>query len=87
MSVIGKITQHITYEAKNKGGFIMYLTIIYAKNLFPDRELLWQELIDTHAHIDDAWMLTGDFDIVLKPTVKKGDFQYLFRISEGSQIV
>lgn len=63
------------------------LTIVYAKKLFSDWELLWQQLINMHEHIDDAWILIGGFNNVLKPKDKKGGLSVLFHISKGLQIV
>lgn len=64
----------------------MFFTLVYASNLFIDRELLWLELSQLASVIDRAWLLVGDSNHVLNPKDKKGGLPLPFLISKGSAI-
>lgn len=59
----------------------MHLTIVYASNLFSDRELLWHELANLASAVDKAWLLMGDLNNIFNPKDNKGallvPFSYL----------
>lgn len=50
----------------------MYLTVVYASNLFSNKQLLWHELSQLACAIDKACLLLGDINNVLNPKDKKG---------------
>lgn len=53
-----------------------FFSIIYASNSFADRKILWDQLVDFANTIkdsnDDSWLISGDFNEILKAYEKFG---------------
>jgi hypothetical protein len=56
----------------------LWLSVVYAKCKYRDREPLWTYLRETHASLppDMAWGVVGDFNCLLDPSEKKGGRPY-----------
>lgn len=65
---------------------MMYLTGLYASNMVLDRENLWLQLVNIASVVDNEGLLMRDFNNVEIPKDKKGDFLFLFLISEDLPI-
>lgn len=58
--------QFVHYKVKDiNSNFTAVITVIYAKNLLAQRLALWSELKNIGANMQEAWMLSGDFNNLL----------------------
>lgn len=66
VSIIQVKEQYIHSYISDVGGtFAAYVTIIYAKNSIQERQELWRGLRDLGNTIHEAWLMLGDFNVVL----------------------
>lgn len=71
-NIVDNGEQQISIKFHNKGGLQIATTFVYAKNLASERLSLWKQITELAKDINIPWIVTGDFNSVLKTNEKKG---------------